>query len=308
VKKTAAQTTGTDPSGRGPDAPAAGADGGTSREGRRMGTFNGKTPRGRPNGLPTRLLLARGRLLEGNDPKSLHDFRVALRRLRTCLRLFEGSIPARELRPLLEGLKHAGRSTNSLRDLEAFNELHSAFSSRAEGPREWRRWLSSLEEKRSNLEKKMKKSLASSFPVRRLSRLERDPAFRWNRRKTVLRMKREFKKERRKLRRALRAARRSTPGEKALHRIRAEAKRVRYDLEEFPFLMPRKGGKLASKCRQAQEALGEGRDLAQALQRLEQAPIADFPGTRRKLARRKTRNHGRSRKALRSLRGVLAKS
>jgi CHAD domain-containing protein len=60
-----------------------------------------------------------GRMMVGNDPEALHDFRVALRRLRSVLRTFRsclGKLP-KKLRRLL---KRVVRATGTGRDAEVF--------------------------------------------------------------------------------------------------------------------------------------------------------------------------------------------
>lgn len=61
---------------------------------------------------------ARARLAAGADPEALHDFRVALRRLRSCLRayrgLLEGSVPGK----LAKRLKRLAGATGPGRDAE----------------------------------------------------------------------------------------------------------------------------------------------------------------------------------------------
>lgn len=71
-------------------------------------------------GLLGDAVVARARLDQPNDPEALHDFRVALRRLRSCLRAYRvelgDSVPDRARRELRSLARAAGRS----RDIEVY--------------------------------------------------------------------------------------------------------------------------------------------------------------------------------------------
>jgi CHAD domain-containing protein len=58
----------------------------------------------------------------GDDPEELHDMRVATRRLRMAVRLFEGFLDAEAMRPALKGLRRTGRALGAVRDLDVFRE------------------------------------------------------------------------------------------------------------------------------------------------------------------------------------------
>ena len=61
---------------------------------------------------------ARARLADGSDSEALHDFRVALRRLRSTLRSFAEPLGDTVPRKLARRLKSLAASTNALRDCE----------------------------------------------------------------------------------------------------------------------------------------------------------------------------------------------
>lgn len=63
---------------------------------------------------------AASNLKSQNDPKALHDFRVALRRLRTCLRTYRKDLRKATPRGIHRRLKRLAHSTNSTRDAEVF--------------------------------------------------------------------------------------------------------------------------------------------------------------------------------------------
>ncbi|HUF36276.1 MAG TPA: CHAD domain-containing protein, partial [Gemmatimonadales bacterium] len=80
-------------------------------------------------GLIQALWSARLRLGTG-DPEALHDFRVALRRLRTALRTYRPQVRESAPRRSLRRLRRLARATRDSRDLE----VHIAWS-RAQAPR-----------------------------------------------------------------------------------------------------------------------------------------------------------------------------
>lgn len=58
----------------------------------------------------------------GEDPEELHVMRVATRRMRAALRVFEGHLDAEAVAPLTKGLRRTGRSLGAVRDLDVFYE------------------------------------------------------------------------------------------------------------------------------------------------------------------------------------------
>jgi CHAD domain-containing protein len=221
--------------------------------------------------LAARLLRSRSRFLEGGLPGALHDFRVGLRRLRACLRLLRHGLPSQNLQSLRAFLKGAARDTSGLRDLDVFDELRMALPFPEPSSAGGRKWLLSLEKERRTLERRARRSLASPLFTRELSRLRKEPGLRPD-------------------------------------RVRVEAKRLRYGLEEFGFLLPYRCEKIARKCRKVQETLGGQRDLELALQRLEKVRSRTLPGAetaRSAWRRQKARGRKKSKKALRALRRAL---
>ena len=61
---------------------------------------------------------ARSRLLGSSDPEALHDYRVALRRLRSCSRAYRKQLRSTVSRKSLRQLRRLARGTNRGRDLE----------------------------------------------------------------------------------------------------------------------------------------------------------------------------------------------
>jgi CHAD domain-containing protein/CYTH domain-containing protein len=61
---------------------------------------------------------ARSRLADASDTEALHDYRVALRRLRSCLRSYRKHLRSTVSRKKLRQLRRLARGTNKSRDLE----------------------------------------------------------------------------------------------------------------------------------------------------------------------------------------------
>lgn len=61
---------------------------------------------------------ARSRVVGGSDPEALHDYRVALRRLRSCLRAYDKKLRGTVTRKSLRQLRRLARATSMSRDLE----------------------------------------------------------------------------------------------------------------------------------------------------------------------------------------------
>jgi CHAD domain-containing protein len=58
----------------------------------------------------------------GEDPEELHDMRVATRRMRAALPLFEDYLDMEAMQPFQKGLRRTGRMLGAVRDLDVFHE------------------------------------------------------------------------------------------------------------------------------------------------------------------------------------------
>lgn len=58
----------------------------------------------------------------GEDTESLHDMRVATRRMRAAFEVFEGAFRNKAVKAYLSGLRHTGRLLGKVRDLDVFAE------------------------------------------------------------------------------------------------------------------------------------------------------------------------------------------
>jgi CHAD domain-containing protein len=57
---------------------------------------------------------------DGDDPEELHDMRVATRRMRAALRVFEDYLAMDEYKPFLRVMRDTGRELGAVRDLDVF--------------------------------------------------------------------------------------------------------------------------------------------------------------------------------------------
>jgi len=57
----------------------------------------------------------------GEDPEELHDMRVATRRMRAALQVFDGHLDPKAVRPIAKGLRKTGRILGAVRDLDVFS-------------------------------------------------------------------------------------------------------------------------------------------------------------------------------------------
>ncbi len=58
----------------------------------------------------------------GTDIEETHDMRVATRRMRAALRVFDGYLDRRTIKPFAKSLRRAGRALGAVRDLDVFRE------------------------------------------------------------------------------------------------------------------------------------------------------------------------------------------
>ncbi len=86
--------------------------------------------------LHLRLAHAAAKRLESGeaDVEALHDFRIALRRLRACLRGYRDVLPRAAARALIAGLKRLAEATNAARDEEVYLARLEKFGSQSDFP------------------------------------------------------------------------------------------------------------------------------------------------------------------------------
>ena len=57
---------------------------------------------------------------DGEDPEELHDMRVATRRMRAAMRVFEDYLAMAQFKPFLKVMRETGRELGAVRDLDVF--------------------------------------------------------------------------------------------------------------------------------------------------------------------------------------------
>jgi CHAD domain-containing protein len=67
-----------------------------------------------------RMMLHEPGTREGEDPEELHDMRVATRRMRAALRVFEDHVAMEQYKPFLKVMRETGRELGAVRDLDVF--------------------------------------------------------------------------------------------------------------------------------------------------------------------------------------------
>ena len=231
--------------------------------------------------------VARDRLTSSADPEALHDYRVALRRLRSCLRAYR-----RQVRSSLSGqtrrrLRRLTRGTNRSRDLEVhlawLEDQHAAAD---DGTRPGITWMlerlsaakeeaaEAMMERDARLFPKVEARLRSSLTrFRATIDLGSDSA----RRSMAAATAREIRRASRRLEEHLARIQGYSDGE-AIHRARISAKHLRYLLEPFAAVLP-DGETAVERLKALQDDFGDVHDarvfeseLAAAVPEAQRAP------------------------------------
>ena len=213
---------------------------------------------------------------EGTDPARLHDMRVATRRLRAALGVFQSALGASRVKPLREPLRRIGRTLGAVRDLDV--QLARLGADARSGPSLSRGhardalgesiglYRAFLEARRNEARLAMLRELSDG---RRLDFMKRFRRFldagapkrpsAGGRRAAAEEGARIVRK---RLKKALEGGRnltrRSTDAE--LHAQRIRLKRLRYACEFFADLLGPEGVKFTTRVVELQDALGDQHD------------------------------------------------
>lgn len=226
--------------------------------------------------------LARRRLGDRDDGEALHDFRVALRRLRTGLRSFRPQLDPVVSRKARRRLRDLSRSTGGARDAEV--QIAWIQERRKELPRSGTAgvpWLlARLVDERDHayedirgaatarfdrLEARLGKDLENAAPPRPLKRAAARPVF-----ATVLAAR--VREHAASLARRMGGVR-SVEDDPDVHAARIQAKRLRYLLEPVATELPPVSAAVEA-LKRLQDALGELRDLQMVIAALGDAAAA----------------------------------
>jgi inorganic triphosphatase YgiF len=205
----------------------------------------------------------------GEDPESLHDMRVATRRLRAAVRVFAGGILARLQKGMSRELQWLGQLLGPVRDLDV--QMAKLDSFIAAAPAGFRPALGCLREymesERMHRHAGMLVGLDTARYFRLLLRLERfaDARARGRSRDAasqeliVVAGQRAIKRAfRRLIKRGDKIQ--ATPHPEDLHALRIRAKRLRYLLEFLQELTGKPGRRLVKRLTELQDLLGSYHD------------------------------------------------
>ena len=200
----------------------------------------------------------------GADPESLHDFRVAVRRLRALLRTIRPLVDSTYSEPLREELKWLGGLLGDVRDLDVLLEhlrdelaaLGTPDSMLGEGA------LQALESERDAKRAALLEALATDRYFALLDALEQTADTLAVKRKARIEKlaAKEFAKVRRDVKRAG-----ESPSDTVLHEIRKRAKKARYAAE---LVSGGSAARFVADVKELQDVLGEHHDAIVAEQRL----------------------------------------
>jgi adenylate cyclase len=203
--------------------------------------------------------------LAAADPEYLHQMRVAVRRLRACLRIFAPLLPADDVDALLPALRELMQALGQGRDLDVLQteSLAPLVATLPDDPR-LAALLAAVDLRRQAAHAVISRQLDDAAHGRLLLALTAllqpgDDA--------AAGTLEDFARARlRRLgRRLRRLARAATPGDASgLHAMRIAVKRLRYALEFFQPLLRRRERRLARCLADIQETLGQINDLATA--------------------------------------------
>jgi CHAD domain-containing protein len=213
---------------------------------------------------------ARGEV--GYDAEAIHDFRVALRRLRTLLKPARAIYGKQKIRAAGDELRRFAQGTGIVRDEEVLHETLASLDL----PRRTRRALDAWIRSRGRLERELRKGavelLVSPAEAQALPSLEHALTAL----ESCIRSRKKGKQAASDVARAaidtaLRGVREaaalapSTADPAAMHALRIREKRLRYTAEIFAEVLPGEAARLVKDATRMQKRLGELHDFDQAI-------------------------------------------
>ncbi len=212
--------------------------------------------------------VARRRVTGCPDPEALHDYRVALRRLRSCLRAYRKPLRSTVTGSSLRRLRRLARGTSESRDLEVHLAwLGEQLKRVGDAERPGVAWMiERLRQARSRAREEMLALDAKAFPrvhdrlIGQLSSLRTtipgpaDPRPRSTAAFTAGAVRRAAERLKIRLRRI-----RDYSSEAEIHRARIAAKHLRYLLEPFAGGLP-EGSLVTERLKGLQDAFGDVHD------------------------------------------------
>jgi inorganic triphosphatase YgiF len=211
--------------------------------------------------------------IASDDPEYIHQMRVAMRRLRACLRLFASVLPPNYAEPLLPSLREVMGKLGKARDLDVLlAEICAPVTGALPGEPRLAALAGIVTDNRYATRRNAVRHLESrefgQLMIRLAALLHTSTLDEALAAESVATYAAErLKRLRRKVRELAKLARLDDPA--SLHALRIGTKRLRYALEFFASLTRSKGQRrLASRLADIQGTLGELNDLANAGQLL----------------------------------------
>ncbi len=208
-------------------------------------------------------------VLADRDAEPLHDLRVAVRRTRTLLGQMKGIFPARQVAPLVRDLRWLGAATGPCRDLDVFLAVLGAYRTAPSTRAGFQQLLDEVRERRGRAWRRVARSLATrrwAGLVRRWDALATGVRGPWGtagphagRPISVVAAGRIARAHDRVVRRGRGLG--EAPSPASLHRLRIDAKKLRYLLESFAPLLPGAAtNRLVRRLKVLQDCLGAHHD------------------------------------------------
>lgn len=220
------------------------------------------------------------RVLGGDDDEAVHDLRVALRRIRSILRLVRPVYGRFYVDDVRDGLRRIASATGTLRDEEVLHETLEAIELHDAQQRAIKPWMSRRIQRERMLRKAVVRMLdarALDTPVHRLRALLQLPVPP-HRDKEVRRFARQVVLD---AHLAVDAKRRVAVDDvTGMHDLRIAYKRLRYAVEGFSRVLPpelRSWGEVATKF---QKVLGTLHDHDVAIDVIDRSPAMPEPAKR----------------------------
>ena len=219
----------------------------------------------------------RPKLEHSPTPDEIHQLRVAARRLRVALRLFQRMLPSRDVARLRAELRWFASSLGDVRDLDVYGESFKAYAQTV--PPALRGGFSAYElylrRERAEARQRAAAAFASPRTAALFVDLERFAATspsaaalrRWRSLKVRDAVRRGIRSSVARVRRLGEPLAQRPMPPKALHNLRIKAKRLRYELEFFAEVYPQLK-QTAKACKTLQDLLGTHQDAYTANARL----------------------------------------
>jgi CHAD domain-containing protein len=217
-----------------------------------------------------RILAHREGALSGVDPEDVHQMRVAVRRLRSALRLFAGAWGEAPVAPVREEFRWLGALLGGVRDLDVTLAWIASLEATVPAPHRAavRRLVVWLEARRTAARAEFAKSLATPRAETLLAAFPqflgcRDGMPEDAERPLRRRARRLAERERERFEERLRHLRALGPAAPIaeIHSVRIAAKRARYAAEFFRGLEPARFAPIAARMERVQETLGVVNDM-----------------------------------------------